>query len=126
MRLGFLGRQGLRGNADLPADRLGDQPERYALGNGVERLIPGTPFKRAAEDARGIQPVHGWPEVLSVTDIGGNALFAGCGGKHGNETMAFPDAVGRARKANHGCPQPALGERERRLLRRAWKRRNDG
>ena len=35
MRAGFLGRQGLGGHAELPADRLGDQPERHGLGDGV-------------------------------------------------------------------------------------------
>ena len=40
MRLGFLERQRPRGHADLPADRLGEQPERHAFGDGVERLAP--------------------------------------------------------------------------------------
>ena len=60
MALGFFGCQGLRGHADLPAYRLGNQPERHALFcDGVERFVPGTPFECQAENARGIQPVHG-------------------------------------------------------------------
>ena len=93
MHLGFLGRQRLHGHADLTADRVGDQPEWHALGDGMECLVPGVPFQCQAEDAGGIQPMHGWPEVLSVTDIGGNTLLAGYGGKHGNEAMAFADTM---------------------------------
>ena len=91
MCFGFLGRQRLRRHADLSPDRLSDHPEWHPfLGDGMIGLTLGAPLKREAVDARRIVPVHGWPEVLSVSGVCGNPLLASHGGKHGDEAMSFP------------------------------------
>ncbi len=81
MCFGFLRRQRLCWQAELSRDRLGDHPEWHPfLGDGMIGLALGTPLKGETLDARGIVPVHGWPEVLSVSDIRGDALLASHGG----------------------------------------------
>ena len=55
--LGFFGRQGLRGHANLPSDRLSDKPEWHAfLSDSMKCFVPGTSFKSEVEDTCIVQP----------------------------------------------------------------------
>ena len=62
----------------MAADRLGDLTDGHALvGDCVEGRARRRVFQRAAEQARGVEAVHGRPAVGAVADVAGDALVAG-------------------------------------------------
>ena len=110
-----LGGDGDHREVEMPADHLGDVADRHALvGDRVQRRSRRGLLQRQAEEARGIEPVHGGPAVGPVADVAGDALVAG-DADQGRHEAVVSVAVNRRRKSHDGRADAAGSEGERHL-----------
>ena len=84
--------------------------DRHALvGDRVQHRSRRRLLQRQAEQARGVEAVHGGPAVGAVADVAGDALVAGDADQGGHEAVVAVAVHGRARAA-----RPTSGRRGRR------------
>ena len=94
----------------MPADHLGDVADRHALvGDRVQRRSRRCLLQREAEQARGVEAVHGRPAVGPVADVAGDALVAGDADQGRDEAVVSVAVVGR-RKSHDRRADAAGGE----------------
>ena len=103
------------GTSRMPADHLGDGADRHALvGDRVQRRSRRRRLQREAEQARGIEPVHGGPAVGPVADVAGDALVAGDVDQRRDEA-GVSVTVHRRRQSHDRRADAARREGERQL-----------
>ncbi len=100
------------GRLEMAADHLGDVADRHALvGDRVQRRSRRRLLQREAEQARGIEAVHGGPAVGPVADVAGDAFVAG-DPDEGRHEAVVSVAVIRRRESHDRRADTAGGERE--------------
>ena len=78
MLAGILRGDGGDGHIKVPADHLGDLPDRYALvGDRMQRRSGRSLVDARGEQAGRVEPMHGRPAVRPVAEVTGHTHGAG-------------------------------------------------
>lgn len=95
----------------MPADVFGDLlcGDPFVI-HGVVVWLLGAFLQCQTEGESRVEAMDGGPAVGSVTDVGGNAFFAGGGDEPGNETVVVAFAMDRRREAHGGYFYTAGGQ----------------
>src|SRR5580658_6059433 len=98
-------------NVQSPANHLGDLFERHAfISDRVERARVRAALKGEPKNPGRIEPMYAWPAVLTVPEIGGDALLAGKTDDPRDEAV-IAMAVHRRRQPHGGHAHAASLER---------------
>ena len=116
-----LRRDGGRRQLQVAADYLGDVLDRYALvGDRVERGAGRRTLEREAEQACGIEPVHGGPSVAPVADIARYAFSRAIATSRATKPLSpSPWFVGGSRTTHERTPRVASDRTNSPVSRRA-------
>ena len=105
-----LCRDGLDGQVELAADRLGDGSHRVPfVGDRVDHGASCGLFEDEPEETGGVEAVHGWPALGSVTDITGDPGAPGGVDEHRGEPVRPALGVDRAGEADDRGADALLG-----------------
>jgi len=80
------------------------------VADGVSHRAGSGLFKNEAEEAGGIEAMHGWPALGAVADVAGDPAAAGGIDEHRGESTTLPSGVDRSRESDDRGADSALGK----------------